>query len=113
MKISKILQLVILAMILVFVFFEVSFPLDIAPAAEARVPDPTIEAEFERCYAERDREVHRTAFSTIDNPDVQKEFISTNRERIAGECRKSNPERLITVQEPSRFNLVDLNPRFW
>ena len=113
MKSAGKIRLVVLAIVVVLIFFDVSFPLELAPSYEARVPDPAVEAEYERCYRERDQAMHEVAFGTIDNPDVQKEFISTNRERIARECRELVPERFITVQEPARINLVDMKPRFW
>jgi len=113
MKIRSAARFLALAIIGTFVFFEVTFPLDISSASEAEVPDPVVEAEYARCYQERDEAMHRVAFGTIDNPDVQKEFISANRERIARECRELVPEQLITVLQPARFNLVDFRPRFW
>jgi hypothetical protein len=113
MTISKAARLAGLAIVILFVLFEVTFPFDVAPARDIEMPDPAVEAEYSRCYQDKDREMHGVAFGTIDNPDVQNEFISTNREHIARECRLEVSEQLITVQEPSRFNLVDLNPRFW
>jgi hypothetical protein len=113
MKIGKTVRLGLLVVIVTFIFFDVTFPLDVASPSETRAPDPALAAEYERCYEVRDKEMHGVAFGTIDNPDVQKEFISTNRARIAHECRELFPERLIAVHEPARFNLVDLNPRFW
>ena len=99
--------------IVMFALFDVSFPLDVASPHDVEVPDPATEAEYQRCYKERDEALHHLAFSTIDNPDVQKEFIITNREKIARECRGLIPEQVITVREPSRFNIIDLKPRFW
>jgi hypothetical protein len=113
MTISKAARLAGLAIVILFVLFEVTFPFDVAPAQDIEIPDPAVEAEYSSCYQEKDREMHGVAFGTIDNPDVQKEFISTNREHIARECRLEVPEQLITVVEPSRFNLVDIKPRFW
>ena len=113
MNIGKKIGLVVVLGISTFVLFDVSFPFDISLSHETEMPDPSVEAEYTRCYQEKDEDMHEVAFGTIDNPDVQKEFISTNRERIARECRQAIPEQLITIEEPSRFNLVDLKPRFW
>lgn len=110
---AKILKLLLAALIVLFIFFDVSVPFDVAPATDTTVPDPGVEAQYEKCYAEEDRAMHEVAFATIDNPDVQKEYISTNRERIARDCRRRFPERLITVQQPSRFDIFDVKPRFW
>ena len=75
--------------------------------------DPDAEAEYIRCYEERDKEMHRAVFAAIDNPDVQKEMISTNRDRIAIECRQRFPEKMISVEREVSLNLIDLKPRFW
>lgn len=96
-----------------FLLFDVDFVMDIAGPAESQIADPEVEARYQACYAARDEEIHTTAFGTIDNPDVQKEFITSNRARAAAECRALHPESIITVIEPPRFNLVDLTPRFW
>lgn len=112
-NIRRTIVLAIAVFLAIFVLFEVTFPFDIASSYETEVPDPAVEADYERCYQEKDKEMHRRVFATVDNPDVQKEYILTNRERIAHECRDQFPERLITVRQSSRFNLVDLKPRFW
>jgi hypothetical protein len=113
MSIRRTTALLISVIVTISIFFEVTFPLDIASSYESEAPDPAIEAQYTGCYREKDQEMHRDVFSRVDNPDVQKELISSNRERIARECRELFPEHLITVQEPARFNLVDLKPRFW
>lgn len=57
--------------------------------------------------------MHRAVFAAIDNPDVQKEMISTNRDRIASECRQQFAEMTVTIERDVELNLVDLKPRFW
>lgn len=104
---------ILMALIVVFSFYEVTVNLDIASARTVQLPDPEVEAEYLRCYQEQDEAMHRSVFGTVDNPDVQREMISTNRERIVDECRQKFAEQLITLQVPSRFNLVNLKPRFW
>ena len=99
-------------LLLFLVFFRVSLDFRFALPQEVQEPDASQEALFDACYAERDAEIHRTAFGTIDNPDVQKEFINTNRARAAAECREAYPQRMITVAQPFRFNLLDVEPRF-
>ena len=93
--------------------YDVDFVFDVALPAETSIPDPAIEEAYLGCYRERDDDIHAIAFGSIDNPDVQKEFISSNRERAARECRELHPEVKVIVHEPARFNLVDLEPRFW
>lgn len=101
----KTISVVLLAAVLVAVLFEFEF----SPSMQTEIADPAVEAQYLACYQQKDDEIHATAFGTIDNPDVQKEFIIANRARAAAECRALYPESLITVDETWRF---DLRPRF-
>jgi hypothetical protein len=42
---------------------------------------------YEECVAARDREIHEKTFATIDNPDVQREILATQKEIAKRECR--------------------------
>ena len=95
------------------VTFEVSMPMDFGGIVTVQAPDTAVEAEYARCYEDKDQEMHRAVFAAIDNPDVQKEMISTNRDRIASECRQRFPEIMISVERDVSSNLIDLKPRFW
>ena len=75
--------------------------------------DPAREALFAQCYELRDEQLHDTAFGTIDNPDVQKEFINTSRERAASDCRNEFPQEWVTIRQPFRLKLIDMHPRYW
>lgn len=95
------------------ILFDVSLNFEFSLPAEIEQTDAAQEARYEACYDERDTEIHRAAFGTIDNPDVQKEFIASNRQRAAAECRRAYPAMVVTANRPFRFNLVDLEARFW
>jgi len=105
--------ILLLAGALVPVFYHVELVLDVALPGEADVADPAVEAAYEACYATKDHELHATAFGTIDNPDVQREFINSHRAAARAECRKAHPASTVRVATPARFNLVDLEPRYW
>ncbi|MCI0517161.1 MAG: hypothetical protein L0Y45_04930 [Woeseiaceae bacterium] len=47
---------------------------------------------FRECVAARDHEIHRKTFATIDNPDVQREILATEKERAVRECREKYPD---------------------
>lgn len=111
--IGKLIWFLILTGIFTFVLFEVNFVLDFGGIEVGELPDPAVEAAFESCYLKKDEEIHATAFGTIDNPDVQKEFISAGRAVAERECRELNPKIMIPTEQKSSFNLVDLQPRFW
>lgn len=98
---------------LIVAFFEVSLNFEFQLAGESRQPDTEQEARYMACYAERDVEIHRIAFGTIDNPDVQKEYITANRGRASSECRAAFPQRNVTIATPFCVNLLDFTPRFW
>jgi len=103
---GKLISTFLLAAVLVMVLFEI----DISPSTTTEIADPAMEAQYRVCYQQKDDEIHATAFATIDNPDVQKEFIISNRARASAECGALHPESMIVVDEPWRF---DLRPRFW
>jgi hypothetical protein len=102
----------IAALFAMLLLFEVSLNLEFSLPGEGRQLDLEQEARYAACYADRDREIHDVAFGTIDNPDVQKLYISNNREKAASECRQQFPEHWMTVDGPFRFKLVDLRFRF-
>lgn len=100
------------ALVAVFALFDVRFNFEFSLPAESSQPDAAQEGRFDACYAERDKEIHDVAFGTIDNPDVQKLYILNNRAEATKYCRQQYPEQQTTVEEPFRFNLVDLTFRF-
>lgn len=103
----------LIAAVIVMSLYKVTFNFEFSFATQVQRPDAAVEAEYARCFERKDKDMHGVAFDTIDNPDVQKEFITANREIIARECRQRFPEKLTIVQLPFRFNLVDLQARFW
>jgi len=107
------LTILLIAVAVTTVLFDVDLEYDVALPAEKQVPDPAVEARYEQCYAEEDHEIHEKAFGTIDNPEVQKEFINSNRVRAERDCRERYPESMIIVREPFHFRLFTLRPRFW
>lgn len=109
---KKALWMAVAALLALVALFDVSFDFQFSLPGERRQPDPAQEARYAACYAERDREIHAHAFGTIDNPDVQKLYISNNREIANAECRERFPEQWRVVNEPFRFNLIDLRYRF-
>ena len=100
------------AVVLLLVLFEVRINFEVSLPGTSEQPDPDQEARYATCYADRDDEIHEVAFTTIDNPDVQKLYILNNREQAVTECRLLFPERGIEVDVPFRFNLLDLQFRF-
>lgn len=95
-----------------FVLFEVRLDLQFSLPGESQHLDLEQEARYAACYADHDKEIHDVAFGTIDNPDVQKLYISNNRDKAASECRLQFPERWVAVDEPFRFKLLDLQFRY-
>ncbi len=92
--------------------FEIRFRVEFSMPGESSQLDAGQEARYAACYAERDNEIHDIAFGTIDNPDVQKLYISNNRDKAINECRLQFPEQWITVDEPFRFNVIDFRFRY-
>jgi len=101
------------AIVLLVILYDVQLNFMISLPGEIEHIDAEQEALYSRCYEVRDQQLHDTAFGTIDNPDVQKEFINTSRARAASECREEHPQQLVVVRQPFRLNLFDLQPRYW
>ncbi|MEQ8207009.1 MAG: hypothetical protein RIA65_12590 [Woeseia sp.] len=97
---------------LFLLLFDVSFNPEFALPGEVNVADPAQEQLYEQCFAAEDATIHEQAFGTIDNPDVQREFISMHREDAHASCRQRYPERLVALHHGLRFNLFDLRYRF-
>ena len=112
MNLKRALWIGLAALVALFALFEVRVNFLFSLPGESRQLDLEQEARYAACYADRDREIHNIAFGTIDNPDVQKLYISNNRDKAVSECRLQFPEQWTTVGEPLRFNLVDLRFRF-
>jgi hypothetical protein len=55
------------------------------PAMPVRSPQQIL---YEECVAARDYEIHKKTFATIDNPDVQREVLATQKEIAKRECRE-------------------------
>ena len=105
--------LIIAALIIALLLFDVSVDVQFSLPGEQKRPDLEQEALFAACYEKRDAEIHRTAFGTIDNPDVQKEFINTNRERATANCRRSFPATETIVTTPLHISLLKIEARYW
>ena len=102
----------VVAVAALLVLFEIRFRVEFSMPGESSQLDAAQEARYAACYAQRDNEIHDVAFGTIDNPDVQKLYISNNRTMAAAECRQRFPEQWTVIEGPFRFNLVDLKFRF-
>lgn len=97
---------------LILLLFDVSVAPRWQLPGEVRLPDAEQEARYSACFDEADQRIHETAFGTIDNPDVQREFIATQRDKARAACRRQFPERFTTQSLPFEFNLVDLEFRY-
>jgi len=76
------------------------------------IPDANQEYRFEGCVDQMDRLIHSKTFGNIDNPDVQREILITEKERAIRECRVLFPEKRVTINEPFHFNVIDMKYRF-
>ncbi len=110
--VKKVTFLLAAGLIVLLILFEVRVDPQFALPQTIERTDDEQEARYRACVAERDRVIHAETFAKIDNPDVQREVLSTRKDQAAKECRNAFPERTVTADEPFRFNLVDLEFRF-
>ena len=102
-----------IVLVVFLALFEVRLDFVFSRAREVMVADAGQEARFAACVEERDRQIHREAFGTIDNPDVQREVLKTEKEKAVAACREHYPEFLVPVSEPMQFRLFDVKLRYW
>ena len=112
-KAKTVAVLAVVAFCVTLALFEIDVDPQLSLARTVDVVDEEQEARFASCVAERDAVIHEETFSTIDNPDVQREVLATRKEHAKRDCREAYPARTVTVEEPFRFNLIDLEARFW
>jgi len=110
---KKTFGIIAVAIALTFILYNVQLDPDFSLPGEFEQTDAAQEALYMQCYELHDEQIHDTAFATIDNPDVQKEFINTSRARAASECRDEYPQQSVTVRQPFHFNFIDLRARYW
>lgn len=111
-KVSHIIAILALLTAFLFSLFEISFDPQFSLPGEKRRANPVQEQRFVECFEQRDRAIHERAFGEIDNPDVQKEFITAERKEAGRQCRERFPERLETVHVPLSINLFTLRLRY-
>ena len=99
--------------VLVFALYDVQIKFAFSLPGEIEQLDSARETLYRQCFESRDKQIHDTAFGTIDNPDVQKEFINTSRADAANECRDKYPQQRITVPQEFHLNIIDLHARYW
>ena len=78
MNMSNFIGVFLIAGALTIVFFKVTFEFGMVPEKYTEIPDPAVEKRYKGCYQAKDDNIHATAFGMIDNPDVQKEFITSS-----------------------------------
>lgn len=99
-------------LVVAWTFFDVDINLEFSMPRNVEMLDFEQESLFKNCVDEKDRLIHAETFGTIDNPDVQREILVTEKERAARECREIYPERRVTTSEPFHFNAIDLTFRY-
>ena len=100
------------ALVVFLVLFEVQLDFEFSPERETMVADAGQEERFAGCVEERDRDIHRKTFGSIDNPDVQREVLASEKQKAVAACRELFPQILVPESQPLRFNLVDVKFRY-
>ncbi len=99
--------------VVVIALYDVQINFVFSLPGEIEQADLAQDALYKQCFASRDKQIHDTAFSTIDNPDVQKEFINTSRADATSECRDKFPQQWVTIQKAFHLKIIDLRARYW
>ncbi len=103
---------IVIVVVLVLVLFDVRLDPQFALPRTVEEPDAAQEMLYEKCVADRTDEATREALDAADNPDVQSLMIRMRQKEAIGDCRGMFPERLVEVEKPLEFNVVDLRWRY-
>ncbi len=101
-----------IVLLVILVLFDIDLDLQFSLPREVVELDAQQEMRHVHCVDLRDAEIHRVAFATIDNPDVQREYLSTEKDKAKVICRREFPHDQTTSKQPFRFNVVDLKFRY-
>jgi hypothetical protein len=103
---------VAVAFAIALILFDIDINPELARSREIQQLDAAQETRFNACVEEKDNLVHAEVFGDVDNPDVQREMLMTRKEQLVRMCRDEFPEIRVTVREPFRFNLLDVEFRY-
>jgi hypothetical protein len=103
---------IIAATSLFLLLFEVTFEPNLTWPAEREVHEPGQESAYQSCVDDIRRKVLAEAYAETDNPAVHSTMIRIAESEAPVECRRQYPVKLITVDEPFAFNLVDFRYRY-
>lgn len=109
---NSIIAAVLVVVVLVPVFFEITLDPQFALPRTVQRPDGAQEERYEQCVAVRTDEATREALEAADNPDVQSLMIRMRQKEALTDCRTKFPQQQVDVEEPFRINLVDFRWRF-
>ncbi len=99
-------------LIVILILFDIDIEPKFSLPRDVETLDLEQETRFQSCVDERDRFIHAETFGTIDNPDVQREILATEKDKAVRECRGLYPEYRVTSSEPFHFNIIDLKFRY-
>ncbi len=99
-------------LIVILILFDIDIEPKFSLPRDVETLDLEQETRFQSCVDERDRFIHAETFGTIDNPDVQREILATEKDKAVRECRGFYPEYRVTSSEPFHFNIIDLKFRY-
>lgn len=111
-KSVKIGSAIIAAVALILLMFEVTFDPVLVWPAEREAPQPEQESAYLSCVDDIRRKVLEEAYAETDNPAVHSTMIRIAESEAPVECRRQYPVKLVTVNEPFAFNLVDFRYRY-
>ena len=113
MNFKKSIILVLATIILFNLLYKINFFWNLTSVSIINIPEPEIEENYIKCYQEADASIHVDAFNSIDNPDVQREYISSMRKEAQKKCRSDFPEEVVTLEVPRERKFFNIKARFW
>ena len=111
-RMKKLIFLLLSIVIIGVLFFEIETNVRFAFPKKIEILDSSQELIYLKCVEARDKIIHAQTFSSIDNPDVQREVLSARKNQALAECRGLHPAKMVEINQAFEVNIFDLKYRY-
>ena len=111
-RMKKLIFLLLSIVIIGVFFFEIETNVRFAFPKKIEILDSSQELIYLKCVEARDKIIHAQTFSSIDNPDVQREVLSARKNQALAECRGLHPAKMVEINQSFEVNIFDFKYRY-
>ena len=111
-QMRRLIFLLPLVIIIGTIFFETEVNIFVTLPKKIEKSDLDQENLFLECVNAKDKIIHAQTFSSIDNPDVQREVLSAKKNQALLECRDIYPVKMTVINQSFEINIFDFKYRY-